>query len=65
MISSVVVFVLAFAAMGLLLGFAAVMDMHMHMQRPPAFLSGSGTNNTSSVNIQEQVNVTVQKAPAS
>ena len=63
MISSVVVFVLAFAAMGLLLGFAAAMDTHM--ERPPAFLSNSGMNNTSSVNIQENVNVTVQRTNGS
>ncbi|MEO9294214.1 MAG: hypothetical protein ABI347_01275 [Nitrososphaera sp.] len=64
MISSVVVFVLAFAAMGLLLGFAATMDVRM--ERPPAFQLGPDMNNTSSnVDIQEQVNVTVQKAPGS
>ena len=63
MISSVVVFVLAFAAMGLLLGFAATMDIHM--ERPPAFLSNSGMNSTSNVNVQENVSVTVQKAPGS
>jgi hypothetical protein len=63
MISSVAVFVLAFAAMGLLLGFAAAMDTHM--ERPPAFKTGPGMNNTSNVDIQEQVNVTVQKAPGS
>ena len=63
MISSLVVFVLAFAAMGLLLGFAAAMDTRM--ERPPAFLSNPDMNNTSSINIQENVNVTVQKAPGS
>jgi hypothetical protein len=63
MISSVVVFVLAFAAMGLLLGFAATMETHV--QRPPVFKAGSGTNSTSSLSVQEHVNATVERAQGS
>ena len=63
MISSIVVFVLAFAAMGLLLGFAAYLDIRM--EHPPAFLSNPGMNNTSRVSVQENVSIAVQKAPGS
>lgn len=63
MISGVVVFVLVFAAMGLLLGFAATMETHM--QRPPLFKAGNGTNSTSNLTIQEQVNATVEKSKGS
>lgn len=62
MISSIAVFVLVFAAMGLLLGFAA--SLGTHEARPP--LPQTGTNSTSSnIDIQEQVNITVQKAQGS
>ena len=57
--SSIVVFVLAFAAMGLLIGYAASIDVPM--QQEPDFMA-TGTNSTSSVEIEEQVQVDVEKA---
>lgn len=57
--SSVVVFVLTFAAMGLLLGFAASLDVPM--LQGPSF-NATGMNSTSSVGIEEQVKVDVEKA---
>lgn len=58
--SSIVVFVAAFAAMGLLLGVAASLDVPM-LQKPE-FQNTAGTmNNTSAVGIQEQVRVDVEK----
>jgi hypothetical protein len=76
--SSIVVFVLAFAAMGLLLGFAASMSSSVNagMLRPPSQQqqqspSQSGNNNTTatatamngtSIGIGEQVTAQVNRA---
>ena len=61
--SSIVVFVAAFAAMGLLLGVAASLDVPM-LQKPEfQNMAGDGmTNSTSAIGIDEQVQVDVEKA---
>jgi len=61
--SSIVVFVAAFAAMGLLLGVAASLDVQM-LQKPefPSMAGGGMTNSTSAIGIEEQVRVDVEKA---
>lgn len=65
--SSIVVFVLAFAAMGLLIGLAASMDVEM-LQGPPAFRAnggdGAGMNGTS-IAIEEQVTAQVNRSSSS
>lgn len=68
--SSIVVFVVAFAAMGLLLGVAASLDVPMLQQKPQfqnatGMMGNSNNNNntaTSAVGIEEQVKVDVEKA---
>jgi hypothetical protein len=60
--SSIVVFVAAFAAMGLLLGVAASLDVPM-LQKPEFQNTAGGmTNSTSAIGIEEQVQVDVEKA---
>ena len=60
--SSIVVFVAAFAAMGLLLGVAASLDVPM-LQKPEfQNMDGGMTNSTSAIGIEEQVQVDVEKA---
>lgn len=59
---SIVVFVAAFAALGLLLGVAASLDVPM-LQKPEfQNMDGGMTNSTSAIGIEEQVQVDVQKA---
>lgn len=59
--SSIVVFVAAFAVMGLLLGVAASLDGPA-LQQEPEFQNTNGRmNNTSTVGIEEQVQVNVEK----
>lgn len=57
--SSIVVFVLVFAAMGLLIGYAASIDVPT--QQEPDFVA-TGMNSTSSVGIEEQVQADIEKA---
>ena len=59
--SSIVVFVAAFAAMGLLLGVAASLDVPM-LQKPESQNTAGMMNSTSAVGIEEQVQVDVEKA---
>ncbi|MGI0020711.1 MAG: hypothetical protein ACREAY_09610 [Nitrososphaera sp.] len=59
--SSIVVFVAAFAAMGLLLGVAASLDVPM-LQKPEFQNTAGMMNSTSAVGIEEQVQVDVEKA---
>ncbi|MGI0038340.1 MAG: hypothetical protein ACREAO_00870 [Nitrososphaera sp.] len=59
--SSIVVFVAAFAAMGLLLGVAASLDVPM-LQKPEFQNTAGITNSTSAIGIEEQVQVDVEKA---
>jgi phosphotransferase system glucose/maltose/N-acetylglucosamine-specific IIC component len=59
--SSIVVFVAAFAAMGLLLGVAASLDVPM-LQKPEFQNTAGMTNSTSAIGIEEQVQVNVEKA---
>ena len=59
--SSIVVFVAAFAAMGLLLGVAASLDVPM-LQKPEFQNTAGMTNSTSAIGIEEQVQVDVEKA---
>lgn len=59
---SIVVFVAAFAALGLLLGVAASLDVPM-LQKPEfQNMDGGMTNSTSAIGIEEQVQVDVEKA---
>ena len=62
MISSIVIFVLAFAALGLLLGFAATFDVQPLRGSLASASSGSNNTNNTSVNLSEQVNVQVQSS---
>lgn len=65
--SSMVVFVLAFAAMGLLIGLAASMDVEM-LQGPPAFRTNGGDGNSingTSIGIEEQVTAQVNRSSSS
>ena len=61
--SSIVVFVLAFAAMGLLIGYAASIDVPTQ-QGPDSTMTTTtaGMNSTSSIGIEEQVQADVEKA---
>ncbi|NWG37001.1 hypothetical protein [Nitrososphaera sp.] len=58
MISAVVVFALAFAAMGLLLGYAAT--YHVVPEHEPPFRTGDSINSTS-IAIEESVQVIVDR----
>ncbi|MEO9363134.1 MAG: hypothetical protein ABI348_04460 [Nitrososphaera sp.] len=68
MISTVVIFVLAFAALGLLLGFAATFDVHPQHERAASAGVGPGNNSSSSndngtsITFGDQVNVQVKPA---
>ncbi|HEU4984923.1 MAG TPA: hypothetical protein VFT58_04735 [Nitrososphaera sp.] len=64
MISTVVIFVLAFAALGLLLGFAATFDVHPQHERATSAGVGPSSNNGSNTSITfgDQVNVQVKPA---
>ncbi|AIF84483.1 hypothetical protein NTE_02433 [Candidatus Nitrososphaera evergladensis SR1] len=63
MISSIVIFVLAFAALGLLLGYASVFDVQPQQhERAVRADIGSNNNNGTSITLGEQVNVQVQSA---
>ena len=59
MISAVIVFVVAFAAMGLLLGYAAT--YHVVPEHEPPFRTGDSMNSTS-ISIEESVQVTVERS---
>ncbi len=59
MLSAIVVFAVAFAAIGLLLGFAATYSVEP--EREPQFRAGNSVNSTS-VTIQESVSVTVERS---
>jgi hypothetical protein len=59
MLSAIVVFAVAFAAMGLLLGFAATCIVEP--EREPQFRAGNSMNSIS-VTIQESVSVTVERS---
>lgn len=59
MISIVVVFALAFAAMGLLLGYAATFDVES--EHEPPFRTGDSLNSTS-IMIEESVQVQVNRS---
>ncbi len=56
MISTVVIFVLAFAALGLLLGFAATFDIQPEQER--VTIGENGTNSTS-ITLEEEISVQV------
>ncbi|AIC15306.1 hypothetical protein [Nitrososphaera viennensis] len=60
MISSIVVFVLAFAALGLLLGYAATFDVQPQHER--AIMADIGSSNSTSITLGEQVSAQVQPA---
>ena len=60
MLSAIAVFVLAFAAMGLLLGYAATFDVVSDHE--PPFRTGDSMNNTR-ITIDESVQVTVERSP--
>jgi hypothetical protein len=60
--SSIVVFVLAFAAMGLLIGYAASIDVPMQQQPDSTVTTTTGMNSTSSVGIEEQVQADIEEA---
>lgn len=59
MISAVLLFVVAFAAMGLLLGYAAT--YHVVPKHKPPFQTGDSMNNTR-IAIEESVQVTVDRS---
>jgi hypothetical protein len=61
MISAIVVFAVAFAAMGLLLGYAATYNVEPE-QEPP-FRTGGSLNSTN-ITIEESVSVAVERSPA-
>lgn len=64
MISTIVIFVLAFAALGLLLGFAAT--FHVQPQHGSTVAADTGSNttggNSTSIALNDKVNVQVQPA---
>lgn len=59
MLSAIVVFGLAFAAVGLLLGYAATYDVESDFK--PPFRNGDSMNSTN-ITIEESVNVTVKRS---
>lgn len=59
MISAVVVFVVAFAAMGLLLGYAAT--YHVEPEHQPPFRTGDSMNSTN-ITIEESVQAQANRA---
>jgi hypothetical protein len=64
MISSIVIFVLAFAALGLLLGFAATFHVQpqQHERAVAADIGSNNNNNGTSLTLGEKINVQVQPA---
>ncbi len=59
MLSAIVVLAVAFAAMGLLLGFAATYSVEP--EREPPFRAGDSMNSTN-ITIEESVSVTVNRS---
>lgn len=57
MISTIVIFVLAFAALGLLLGYAEVFDVQQEQER--VTINESGSNSTS-LTFEEEISVQVE-----
>jgi hypothetical protein len=57
LISTVAIFVLAFAAVGLLLGFAATFDVQQEQERVEI---GQGEANDNSITLKEEIDVQVE-----
>ncbi|WP_415282261.1 hypothetical protein [Candidatus Nitrososphaera sp. FF02] len=57
MISTVAIFVLAFAAVGLLLGFAATFDVQQEQERVDI---GQGEADDNSITLEEEIDVQVE-----
>lgn len=62
MISSIVIFVLAFAALGLLLGIAATFHVQPQQHERAVVADIGSNNNGTSLTLGEKVNVQVQPA---